>query len=50
MRIKKIAVVGMGTMGGQIGIVCATGGFQLIKWRSRGFVNHIFSQVRNRRS
>ena len=28
MQIKKVAVVGMGTMGSQIGIVCATGGFQ----------------------
>ena len=27
MEIKKIAVVGMGTMGSQIGIVCARGGF-----------------------
>ena len=27
MEIKKIAVVGMGTMGSQIGIVCAKGGF-----------------------
>ena len=28
MQIKKVAVVGMGTMGSQIGIVCAKGGFQ----------------------
>jgi len=28
MDIKKIAVVGMGTMGSQIGIVCARGGFK----------------------
>ena len=27
MEIKKVAVVGMGTMGSQIGIVCAKGGF-----------------------
>jgi 3-hydroxybutyryl-CoA dehydrogenase len=27
MEIKKVAVVGMGTMGSQIGIVCARGGF-----------------------
>jgi 3-hydroxybutyryl-CoA dehydrogenase len=30
MEIKKVAVVGMGTMGSQIGIVCARGGFQTI--------------------
>ena len=28
MEIKKVAVVGMGTMGSQIGIVCAEGGFK----------------------
>ena len=28
MEIKKVAVVGMGTMGSQIGIVCAGGGFE----------------------
>ena len=28
MEIKKVAVVGMGTMGSQIGIVCAKGGCQ----------------------
>ncbi|MBW2109562.1 MAG: 3-hydroxybutyryl-CoA dehydrogenase, partial [Deltaproteobacteria bacterium] len=28
MQIKKVAVVGMGTMGSQIGIVCARSGFQ----------------------
>jgi 3-hydroxybutyryl-CoA dehydrogenase len=28
MEIKKVAVVGMGTMGSQIGIVCARGGFE----------------------
>jgi 3-hydroxybutyryl-CoA dehydrogenase len=28
LEIKKIAVVGMGTMGSQIGIVCARGGFK----------------------
>ena len=27
MEIKKVCVVGMGTMGSQIGIVCARGGF-----------------------
>lgn len=30
MEIKKVGVVGMGTMGGQIGIVCARGGFPTI--------------------
>ena len=30
MEIKKVGVVGMGTMGSQIGIVCARGGFQTI--------------------
>ena len=28
MEIKKVAVVGMGTMGTQIGIACARGGFE----------------------
>jgi len=28
MEIKKVAVVGMGTMGSQIGIVCARGSFK----------------------
>jgi len=28
MEIKRVAVIGMGTMGSQIGIVCARGGFQ----------------------
>jgi 3-hydroxybutyryl-CoA dehydrogenase len=28
MEIRKVAVVGMGTMGSQIGIVCARGGFK----------------------
>jgi len=30
MEIQKVCVVGVGTMGGQIGIVCAKGGFQTI--------------------
>jgi len=30
MEIKRVGVVGMGTMGSQIGIVCARGGFQAI--------------------
>ena len=30
MEIKKVCVIGMGTMGSQIGIVCARGGFQTI--------------------
>ena len=30
MEIKKVGIVGMGTMGSQIGIVCARGGFQTI--------------------
>ena len=28
MEIEKIAVVGMGTMGSQIAVVCARGGFE----------------------
>jgi 3-hydroxybutyryl-CoA dehydrogenase len=28
MEIKRVGIVGMGTMGSQIGIVCASGGFQ----------------------
>ena len=27
MKVRKVAVIGMGTMGAQIGIVCARGGF-----------------------
>ena len=30
MGIKKIAVIGMGTMGSQIGIVCAGGGYETV--------------------
>jgi 3-hydroxybutyryl-CoA dehydrogenase len=30
MEIKKVGIVGMGTMGSQIGIVCARGGFQIM--------------------
>jgi 3-hydroxybutyryl-CoA dehydrogenase len=30
MEIKKVGVIGMGTMGSQIGIVCARGGFQTV--------------------
>jgi 3-hydroxybutyryl-CoA dehydrogenase len=30
MEIRKVGIVGMGTMGSQIGIVCARGGFQTI--------------------
>lgn len=30
MEIKKVCVVGIGTMGSQIGIVCARGGFQTV--------------------
>ncbi|MEW6375126.1 MAG: 3-hydroxyacyl-CoA dehydrogenase NAD-binding domain-containing protein [Thermodesulfobacteriota bacterium] len=30
MKIKSVCVVGMGTMGSQIGIVCARGGFETI--------------------
>ena len=30
MEIRRVGVVGMGTMGSQIGIVCAKGGFQTI--------------------
>jgi len=28
MEIKKVCVIGMGTMGSQIGIVCARAGFE----------------------
>jgi len=28
MQIKKVCVIGMGTMGSQIGIVCAGGGYE----------------------
>lgn len=30
MEIKAVGLVGMGTMGSQIGIICAGGGFQTI--------------------
>jgi len=30
MEVKRVAVVGMGTMGSQIGIVCAGGGFETV--------------------
>jgi len=30
VKIQRIGVVGMGTMGSQIGIACARGGFQTI--------------------
>jgi 3-hydroxybutyryl-CoA dehydrogenase len=30
MKIKTVAIIGMGTMGSQIGIVCARGGFQTV--------------------
>ncbi|MBW2051336.1 MAG: 3-hydroxybutyryl-CoA dehydrogenase [Deltaproteobacteria bacterium] len=30
MKIKKVGVIGMGTMGGQIGVVCARGGYETV--------------------
>ena len=47
MEIKKVGVVGMGTMGSQIGIVCARGGFQTIMVDlSETFVKKGFSAIR----
>jgi 3-hydroxybutyryl-CoA dehydrogenase len=48
MEIKKVGVVGMGTMGSQIGIVCARGGFQTIMVDlSEAFVKKGFSAIRS---
>jgi 3-hydroxybutyryl-CoA dehydrogenase len=48
MEIKKVGVVGMGTMGSQIGIVCARGGFQTIMVDlSETFVKKGFSAIRS---
>ena len=48
MEIKKVGVVGMGTMGSQIGIVCARGGFQTILVDlSEAFVKKGFSAIRS---
>ena len=58
MEIKKVGVVGMGTMGSQIGIVCARGGFQtimvdlseeLIKKGLGGIKSFLSSQVEKRK-
>jgi 3-hydroxybutyryl-CoA dehydrogenase len=47
MEIKKVGVVGMGTMGSQIGIVCARGGFQTIMVDlSETFIKKGFSAIR----
>ena len=48
MEIKKVGVVGMGTMGSQIGIVCARGGFQTIMVDlSETFIKKGFSDIRS---
>jgi 3-hydroxybutyryl-CoA dehydrogenase len=58
MEIKKVGIVGMGTMGSQIGIVCARGGFQTImvdlseERIERGLINiksFLNNQVKNRK-
>jgi len=58
MEIKKVCVVGMGTMGSQIGIVCARGGFQttlvdlseeLTEKGSRAIQSFLSSQVQKGR-
>jgi 3-hydroxybutyryl-CoA dehydrogenase len=47
MEIKKVGVVGMGTMGSQIGIVCARGGFQTIMVDlSEAFIKKGLSAIR----
>jgi len=48
MEIKKVGVVGMGTMGSQIGIACARGGFQTIMVDlSEAFIKKGFSAIRS---
>jgi 3-hydroxybutyryl-CoA dehydrogenase len=48
MEIKKVGVVGMGTMGSQIGIACARGGFQTIMVDlSETFIKKGFSAIRS---
>ncbi len=48
MEIKKVGVVGMGTMGSQIGIVCARGGFQtMMVDLSETFIKKGFSAIRS---
>jgi 3-hydroxybutyryl-CoA dehydrogenase len=48
MEIKKVGIVGMGTMGSQIGIVCARGGFQTIMVDlSEAFVKKGLSAIRS---
>ena len=48
MEIKKVGVVGMGTMGSQIGIVCARGGFQTIMVDlSETYIKKGFSAIRS---
>jgi 3-hydroxybutyryl-CoA dehydrogenase len=48
MEIKKVAVVGMGTMGSQIGIVCARGGFETrMVDTSRGQVEKGWKSIRS---
>jgi 3-hydroxybutyryl-CoA dehydrogenase len=48
MEIKKVGVVGMGTMGSQIGIVCARGGFQTIMVDlSETFIKKGFDAIRS---
>ncbi|HMK53105.1 MAG TPA: 3-hydroxyacyl-CoA dehydrogenase NAD-binding domain-containing protein, partial [Thermodesulfobacteriota bacterium] len=55
MEIKKVGIVGMGTMGSQIGIVCARGGFktmmadlseELIEKGLRGIKSFLNSQIK----
>jgi len=41
MSISKTAVIGMGTMGAQIGVVCARGGFELSFSWDNGFLNEV---------
>ena len=48
MEIKRVGIVGMGTMGSQIGIVCASGGFQTTMVDvSKELIGKAWSSIRN---
>lgn len=48
MEVRRVGVVGMGTMGSQIGIVCARGGFQTVMTDiSREAIEKGLARIRN---
>jgi len=48
MEVRRVGIVGMGTMGSQIGIVCARGGFQTVMVDvSKGEIEKGLSHIRN---